>query len=121
MISIVVFQRFDGEHVGWWGFVESAQLFDKRGSVFSASSNSGKEAISDARHRLNKARIFGVIFQRTTNLSDALDQRVVGDIRVLPNRIGEFVLGDEDARMLKEVQQNLKTLIAKSVVYLVAN
>jgi hypothetical protein len=120
MILIVVCQGFD-RYVERWGFGEGTQLFDERGRVFFARGNSGKEAIADPRHRLDEARIFGVVFQGTTNLSDALDQRVVGDIGVLPNRFGEFVLSNENAGMLEEVQQNLKGLITKLVIYIVAD
>ena len=121
MILIVVCQGFDGGCVGCWGSGEGTQLFDERRRVSFAGDNSGKEAITDPRYCLDEARIFGVVFQCTANFSDALDQRVVGDIRVLPNRVGEFVLSDENAGMLEEVQQNLKGLITKLMIYIVAD
>lgn len=120
MILIVVCQGFDG-YVGRWGVGEGTQFFDERGRVFFARGNSGKEAIAEPRHSLDEARIFGVVFQGTTNLSDALDQRVVGDIRVFPNRFGKFVLSNDNAGMLEEVQQNLKGLITKLMIYIVAD
>jgi hypothetical protein len=120
MILIVVWQGFDG-YVGLWGFGEGTQVFDERGRVFFARGNSGKEAIAKPRDSLDEARIFGVVFQGTSNLSDALDQRVLGDIRVFPDRVGKFVLSNDNAGMLEEVQQNLKGLIAKLMIYVVAD
>jgi hypothetical protein len=117
---LIVCRGFD-RYVGRWGFGEGTQLFDERGRVFFARGNSRKEAIADPRHRLDEARIFGVVFQGTTNLSDALDQRVVGDIRILPNCFGEFILSNDHAGMLEEVQQNLKGLITKLMIYIVAD
>jgi hypothetical protein len=120
-IRIVICQGFGRGCVGRWGLGEGTLVLDERRRVFLARDYSGKEAIADPWDCLDEAGIFGVVFQGTTNFSDALDQRVVGDIRVLPNRFGEFILSNENARMLDKVQQNLKGLITKLMVYIMAD
>jgi hypothetical protein len=59
---------------------------------------------------LNIARLLGAILKSSADLDDATFQRAVRDVNIAPDRVQQFMLGDEASRTVRDVEKNREGL-----------
>src|ERR1700693_3358978 len=74
------------------------------------------KAVSDLVNGPDKSRFVRIVPQNRSDLLDALDHRVVGDRRALPEVLNQLFLADQPVTPLDHVQQQVKGLLAKMLL-----
>jgi hypothetical protein len=64
------------------------------------------EPVSCRGNGLDEARLVGVVFEHMAKKRDSAGQGAFGDDGISPHGIEQFILGDQMARMVEEVNQH---------------
>ena len=72
--------------------------------------NRRQKPVARSRHRLDEARLAAVVAQRLAHQRDGPGQSVVSHAGVVPHAVQQFLLGNQAARILHQVQQQPERL-----------
>src|SRR5580698_4424033 len=78
-----------------------------------------KKTVTDLGQGSDVAWPARVVAQRLADLSDALDQSVVGNRGILPNGVGQVIFGYRYIRMFDQIQEHAKSLVPENSLFFV--